>query len=545
MDSPLAAESPGDHVQALAPRVEIVMVAHEPGGWFDETLASFRAQDYTRLHTTVLAASAVEPIAARVGPVLPDATVRQVEAGHGYGWTANAMLSVESPPAFYLFCHDDVALAPDAVRLLVDEALRSNASVVGPKLVRWDRPEELLDVGVDVDKLGYVAPRVEPGELDQEQHDAVADVFVVSGAVQLVRADLFHALEGFDETMGVTGEDVDFCWRAHVAGARVLAVPSAVVRHRAGMGSRRSKAEIERLSERHRLRTLLSVYGVGHSVRVIPQAVLYSAIRTVGTVLTGHFASARAAVGAWTWNLARPGSLLRRRSLLSDVRKLPDSEIRRLQVRGFAPVSSFLRGTLTGEGGGSIAARARNIVRSLRSGPSRVSLAFWALTIVLFVFGSRHLITRQVPVIGDLVPFDLGPSDLFDRWFDSWRSTGTGQEAAAPTALGIVGILGVPFLGFMGLLRTVLTLGMLPIGGIGMWRFLSPFSSPWIRVVGSMMYLASPVPYNALTNGSWGALLLFGLLPWVLAGIARAGRLAPFGRLGGAVGEGILEPAWT
>ncbi|MFV2039427.1 MAG: hypothetical protein ACC660_04215, partial [Acidimicrobiales bacterium] len=79
----------------------------------------------------------------------------------------------------------------------------------------------------------------------------------------------------------------------------------------------------------------------------------------------------------------------------------------------------------------------------------------------------------------------------------------------------------------------------------GMWRFLRPFSSPWIRVVGSMMYLASPVPYNALTNGSWGALLLFGLLPWVLAGIARAGRLAPFGRLGGAVGEGILEPAWT
>ena len=30
--------------------------------------------------------------------------------------------------------------------------------------------------------------------------------------------------------------------------------------------------------------------------------------------------------------------------------------------------------------------------------------------------------------------------------------------------------------------------------------------------------LASPVPYNALINGSWGALLLFGLMPWVLGG---------------------------
>lgn len=520
------------------------MVAHEPGSWFDEVLASLRAQDYPRHHITVLAAGEGEAVARQVTAGLPAATVRQVDAHQGYGRTANTVLGMESPPAFYLFCHDDVALAPDALRLLVEEALRSNASIVGPKLVRWDRPEELLDVGLDLDKLGYVAPRVEPGELDQEQHDSVSDVLAVSGAVQLVRADLFHALDGFDASMGLTGEDIDFCWRAHVAGARILAVPSAVARHRAGIGDRLSSAERDRLRERHRIRTILSVYGVAHSVRVLPQAAVYSILRAIGALLSGHLATARSALGAWVWNLVRPASLVRRRLLLRKTRKVPDSEIRNLQVRGFAPVSQFLRGTLAGEGGGSIAARSRNIVRALRSGPSRLSLAFWALTITMFVFGSRHLITRQVPVVGDLVPFDLGGAELIDRWFESWRSTGTGREAAAPTAFGLIAVLAVPFLGFMGLLRMVLTLGMLPIGAIGLWRLLRPFSSPWIRVVGTLMYVTSPLPYNALVSGSWGALVTFGLLPWVLAGIARAGRLAPFGRLGGAVGEGVLEPAW-
>lgn len=548
---------------ATAPPVQVVVVAHEPGPWFEQALTSLAAQDYPRYAVTVLlgeldasdtdvgSETDEEPdgrsvVAAQIRAALPDADVRRVDSGLGYSETANEMLADSSPPAFYLFCHDDVVLSSDVVRLMVEEAIRSNASVAGPKIVDWDRPDVLLEVGLDVDKLGHPVSRIEEGELDQEQHDGVSDVFVVSGAAQLIRADLFHALDGFDAAMSVTGEDVDFCWRSHVAGARVMVVPSAVVRHRSNaIQERRGQSDVERLSERHRVRTLLSVYGFVHTLRVLPQAVLYSLLRIVGALLAGQFALARSAVGAWTWNLRRPRSLLRRRRLLRQARKVSDGEIRRLQVGGFAPVSSYLRGQFGSDGRGSLGARMRNVLEALRSGPSRLSLAFWAGTIVMMVFGSRHLITRRVPVVGDMVPFDLGPTELFGRWFDSWSTMGTGHEAAAPTAFGLTGVAGVLFFGFMGLLRTVLTVGMLPIGAVGMWRFLRPFASPWIRVVGTLMYVVSPVPYNALSNGSWGALLLFGGLPWVLAGLGRAARVAPFGRIGGSAGEGVLEPGWT
>lgn len=520
------------------------MVAHEPGPWFDETLISVAAQDYPRFGVTVVASGLTEEQEAVLERSLPDADVRNVEDTVGYSQAANELLSDSSPPAFYLFCHDDVALASDALRLLVEEAIRSNASIVGPKIVAWDRPEELLEVGLAVDKLGHPTSRVEPGELDQEQHDAVTDVFAVPGAVQLVRADVFHAMEGFDEAMVVTGEDVDFCWRAHVAGARVLVSPSSVVRHRAALSTRRRSAEVERLRERHRIRTLLSVYGIVHSIRVIPQALIYSLLRAVGALLLGQFAVARSAIGAWTWNLARPASLFRRRRLLRKNRKVPDSELRPLQIGGFAPVSTYLRGQFGEDGRGSIGVRARNLMQTLRTGPSRISLGFWAVAIAVLIFGSRHLITRRVPVVGDLVPFDLGPGELLGRWFDGWSTMGTGHEAAAPTAFGMTGLLGVVFLGFMGLLRMLLTVGMLPLGAVGMWRFLRPFSSPWIRVVGTLTYLVSPVPYDALGNGTWSALILYGTLPWVAASVGRAGRMAPFGRLGGTVGEGVLEPSW-
>src|SRR5205085_2545566 len=124
--------------------------------------------------------------------------------------------------SFLFFCHDDVAPDPDAVRLLVEEALRSNAGIVGPKVVRWADPSRLLDVGLAVDKTGAAEPLADRDELDQEQHDAVKDVFAVSWACMLVRSDLFVALGGFDPTMGDHGADIDLCWRAQVAGARVM-----------------------------------------------------------------------------------------------------------------------------------------------------------------------------------------------------------------------------------------------------------------------------------------------------------------------------------
>src|SRR5690606_20514923 len=105
----------------------------------------------------------------------------------------------------------------------------------------------IRSVGGSIDKTGAPAPFAEAGELDQEQHDAVRDVFYVAGGAMLVRADLFRTLSGFDPGMPLHGDDVDLCWRAHIAGARVVVVPSAVGRHLEALGERRSGDDRRRL----------------------------------------------------------------------------------------------------------------------------------------------------------------------------------------------------------------------------------------------------------------------------------------------------------
>ncbi|MGV3760011.1 MAG: glycosyltransferase family 2 protein, partial [Actinomycetota bacterium] len=165
-----------------APAVVAVVVAHDPGPWFEEALECLAAQDYPNLAILVVDAGSAVPVKARVAQSAPRAFVRRLDENPGFGAAANEVLEVVDGAAFYLLCHDDVAPAPDAARLLVEEAFRSNAGVVGPKLVDWNEPRRLLQVGEGMDQVGYALPLVERGELDQEQHDSVRDVFTIPGA---------------------------------------------------------------------------------------------------------------------------------------------------------------------------------------------------------------------------------------------------------------------------------------------------------------------------------------------------------------------------
>ena len=524
------------------PPVEIVVVAHNPDSWFKEVLASFAVQNYPNLKVTILTTGPIEPVQTIASEYLPQADILEVNPNHGMGRNLNSVLEKKEYPAYFLFCHHDVSLAPDAVRLMVEESFRSNAAIIGPKVVNWERPNELLDVGYEMDKLGYPVSRIEEGELDQEQYDAVSAVFVVSTTATLVRADLFAALGGFDEEMGMIGEDVDLCWRAHIAGARVMVVPLAIARHREEIGVyQKSRSKIQN-SERHRLRAVLSNYGILHSFRVVPQAFLISLLQALGGLLTGNLSRLGVFFGAWVWNLIRPRSLLQRRKRIKELRQIPDSEIRSAQIRGVTPIKKlFAPLQYDGKSLGQNKGRFSYFLQEIRSGPSRVSLSFFVAASIVFLFGSRHLITRTIPIVGDLVPFDLGVKDTFALWFSNYWQTGIGYEGTHPNALGIIGILGILFWGCMGLLRLVLTLGMIPIGVLGVWFFLKPFTSAWIRTTGALIYFAAPVSYHSLASGSWDGLILFGCLPWALMFLARGSKSSPFGPVGGPAGSSAYE----
>ena len=515
-------------VGAGVPAVVAVVVTRDPGPWLETTMASLDAQEYANLSTVVIdAASRVSPT-QRVADSFPSAFVKRIE-DETFAAAANAALGTIENAIFYLFCHDDAELQPGAVQALVEEAFRSNAGIVGAKLVDWDDPEHLRDIGSSVDKFGFAWPVAEPDELDQAQHDAVREVFVTSTAAMLVRCDLFADLGGFATDIDGSGEDLDLCWRARIAGARVVIMPAAVVRHReqAELGDRGVPSR--RLVLRHQARIVLANYTPLHLVRILPQAILFSLLDMIVSVLRGRFRDAADVAAALGWNIWHLPTTLRIRGRVKQSRRTPDHEIRRLQVRGSARFSGFVRRARAASDRRLPAAwlAARELPSSMSEGAGVWGFGTAVVVGLVVIVGSRSLVGSGIPVLREFGMFGSA-SSMVREWWSGWRSAGLGSASGAPTLLGVAGVVSWIAVGSTGLIRTLMIVGPLPIGAWGMWRLMRHVARPSSRAIAVIVYIANPLPYNALAEGRWQALAIYAAMPLIVSRIARAGAWAPF-----------------
>lgn len=516
-----------------APPVVAVMVVRDPGPWFEDALAALAAQDYPALSILVIdAASAADPT-ERVAAAVPSAFVRRLHADPGYAAAANEVLKVVKGASHLLFVHDDVAPAPDAVRLLLEAAYRGNAGITTPKLVDWADPDLLLAVGESADPLGRPVSFVEPGELDQGQHDAEREVLVAPGACLLVRTDLFQRLGGFDRAATLGGEDVDLCWRAAVAGARTVTAPAARVRHRAALtnGERRSpQGDVRRLDLQHRLRAaLVAATPVGFLLTLALAG--GTAILEAGVALAlGRRTNARLALGAFTSNLGSLGGILGSRRRLAGLRKGGDpASVRRLLARR-GRLGALVREAAGNEGSDRTGAELlrQGLGGWWSVGLRRHVLALLGLAAVL-IFGSRHLLRNPMPELGSLASLPGDPLQLLRSYLGGARPAGLGGLGGVPAAFAVLGLASLALLGGTGLVGTLLVLGSLAAGVVGAARLARPVGSGRATVAATIAYAAVPLWPDSLATGRLAGLVAYAAAPWLLLRLFRATGLAPFG----------------
>ncbi|MEP1122566.1 MAG: glycosyltransferase [Ilumatobacter sp.] len=544
-----------------APPVVAVVVVHEPGDWFEETLDALADQDYPNLRFLFLltgpsrstpsgvlggsgagaASDGVDAVETVIERRLPNAFVRDLGANVGFGGAANEVLRlVEGQNGFFLFCHDDIAPDRDAVRLLVEELYRSNAGVVGPKLVQWDDPGVLESVGLSLDRFGEVDQAIEPGEVDQEQHDGVRDVFVIPSAMMLVRADLFRELDGFDAAIELHGEDIEFCWRVHHSGARVVVAPSARARHRSDLVARRPDLNHTRIAARHRLRTVATMTGLARLPgRVLELVVLTVASLVVG-LFTGRFRQGVAALRSLLGLIPRLPSIVARRRAVSSIRQVPEREVLGLQQRGSAQLNSFLRSRETTTYVGSTTS-----VRRWRESTTAPVIA-WIVVLSLLLLGSRSALAGGVPPVGEFLRFPDSPRDLLAAYTSGWNPHGLGATEANPTGLAILSVLSFTTLFRMGLLQTVFLIGIVVVGLIGLWKLATVFPSTRARIAALVVYAASPLVGAAYAIGSLDVLVAFAAVPWILHTLRRAVgvEMADPQAARSDMADGLVELSW-
>ncbi|MDQ1467674.1 MAG: hypothetical protein QOH10_2089, partial [Actinomycetota bacterium] len=465
---------------------------------------------------------------ARIATGMPTAFVRRLPENLGFAAAANEALHTVEGATFLLFCHDDIALDPDVVRVMVEEAYRSNAAIVGPKLVDYDDPHVLVEVGMAIDHYGVPFSAIEPGEIDQEQHDGVRDVFFVSHATMLVRADLFRELGGFDVATAPGSDDIDLCWRARLVGARVLVAPEARVRHRRATSvderrmRRQSPAEA-RAATQARLRVLMKSYSTTALLWVLPSAFALTVGEAVALTLTRRWRHAVAVMTGWFPRRGSFSDLPQARSRTQRARQVGDADVRDLMIRGSARIRGpFVQRLHAGDRLADVQSRARErwsrTGERLRRAPAIVLL----VVVALIVIGSRALVFGRVPQIGAFQAWP-GIGALWHTFTTPWRATMLGSQTPATPAFAMMAVLTTATIGHAGLARTIVVAGAIPLGMWGSFRLARSLTASSLpAVVTAVAYVTNPVGRDAVARGDLGPLVSYALAPFVLLLLVRA-----------------------
>ncbi len=189
--------------------------------------------------------------------------VQVIANAHNAGFAAANVQAMEQAVGRYLLMlNPDTLVPPGGMAQLIRFAdAHPEAGVVGPKLVYGDGRlqhscRSFPTAGAALFRntiLGRLFPRTSANAsylMENWDHSEVREVDWVSGACLLIRRDAFDQIGPLDTSFYWGSEDVDYCWRTHKAGWKVVYTPEPVITHLVGRST--DKVPIKTLLRHHR-----------------------------------------------------------------------------------------------------------------------------------------------------------------------------------------------------------------------------------------------------------------------------------------------------
>jgi GT2 family glycosyltransferase len=441
------------------PSVLVALVVRDAEPWLRESLAALAALTYPRLGVIAVDNASTDGSHDILLQALGERRVMRFPEDRGLAGSLKAVLEISAAKEadYLLVLHDDAAMDPDGVTRLVEAAISiqgvDNVGVVGAKVVDWDDPRQLRDVGSSADRFGHRYTPLQPGEIDQGQFDRVLEVLGVDPCALLVSRAAWQRVGLFDERLDVSHEGLDLCWRVRMAGFRVLMTPLTRVRHRQTSAGERRR-ELDRRSDRFyedraALASMLKNYGLLSLLWLLPLTLLLGLARLAVLMLSRRFDEAYDLVSAWGWNLVHLPGTLRRRYRAQRARSVPDRKLHRFMEsaglrlpRWFEKAERILeeqRSIDDRDEGQPVSRRLRDRTTSLVSEHPVVVGSF--LAIVAGALAGRGLM-NGAPLHGGAIPgFPAGSNGFFSEFTASFRSTALGGTLPASPALAGAGAI--------------------------------------------------------------------------------------------------------
>ena len=538
--------------------VTAILVSHDGAAWLPEVIAALGSQSRPLDRIVAVDTASVDNSAKLLKSAGITTFIEDREMGYGDSIEhALALTPVSGENEWIWLIHDDCAPDRDALAFMLSALEeRPQVAIAGPKLRSWYDRDELLEVGVSIAGNGSRWTGLEDNEQDQGQHDVISDVMSVSTAAMLVSRSVFEELGGLDINLALFRDDVDFGWRAHVAGYKAICVPEALAYHAEASARERRAVDVsEAFLQRPLLldrRNAAYVLIVNSSWWLLPWVVLQlfttSVVRAIVNLLLKLPGYAGDEIGAVALLLIHPAELFqarraRRKKRLLSARvvsqyipstrsqfQLAVDRARAAIVRRIMPERASNKILAVSYSDiGEIAPDFDDAVMTPSTEPTlwkslfkkpQFLIAFVVAVISLFASRSRFGALSG----GALALSPHSGLDLLHRYSESWHLVGLGSSVATPPWVALLALTSLLTLGNLALLLTLIFLCAPAISYLAIYRvLLREGVQRNYSLAGAGIYAASPLLWTSINQGRLGTLLVLQLAPTLLS-------LSPFAR---------------
>jgi GT2 family glycosyltransferase len=266
--------SVGPTQRPAQPRVSVVIPSWNGAHLLPVVLSSLARQSFTAFETIVVDNGSTDKSADYLARAWPGVIVRFLECNAGFAAAVNAGIRV-AQGEYVALLNNDVELDPEWLSALIVE-LDGNPELaaVSGKLLKFADRTVLEVCGTDLAWNGSVRHRGNL-ERDRGQYDEVAEVFSVCAGAALYRRSTFDVVGLFDERLFAYFEDVDWGFRARLAGFGARYTPHARAFHMGSATSHANAVPMLRLAARNNLAVIAKCYPPG-------------ALRRFGVVIALH-----------------------------------------------------------------------------------------------------------------------------------------------------------------------------------------------------------------------------------------------------------------
>uniref|UniRef100_UPI00404B8D0E glycosyltransferase family 2 protein n=1 Tax=Candidatus Planktophila sp. TaxID=2175601 RepID=UPI00404B8D0E len=526
-------------------RVTAILVVHDGATWLPQVVTSLATQTrgadrIIAVDTGSLDASAKLLKGARIPTISLD---REIGFGEAISFAVGQLPPTTDPLNEWIWVlHDDCAFAKDALEnLLTAVSERPNVAMAGPKLLGWHDRTHLLEVGISLATNGARWTGLEQAEYDQGQRDGVHEVLAVSTAGALIRRDVYEELGGYDKNLELFRDDVDFGWRARVAGHSVIVATDAVGYHAQAAASERRTVDVKGallhrplLLDRRNAAYVLLANASMWALPVLSLQLLAGALfRSAGYLFAKLPGYASDELLAILTLIIHPTEILTARKTRKKSRFISSAAVKPFIPSRFQQIRSSVARAVDALRERVIPDREETVINSALEinededllTPSsqrswlllftRPIIAMASVLVVITLLWSRH---RFGAISGGALA--MAPESaqvLFKLYIASWHDIGMGSGLSTPVWVPIVGVASFLTFGnvaaFISLFFLLAPFALL----FAAHRYLKSFTeNSWLAAGAALFYALSPVAISAVNSGRLGLLLFLILLPFTL-----------------------------